>query len=139
MNMICGKCNKEYGLCETLKLVKVKVVESDTDPMNQHGFTSVCECGYAFFKDRWQLKNIVSIFNGAENVDVEVSTVYLEIGHGMNEDLFYETMLFSDEKISDFMKRYKTKEEAEKGHNEIVSFLTDGKFKIEDERLLLGE
>ena len=57
--------------------------------------------------------------NFNESNDIRVSTIFLGIDHGLDEDkpILFETMIFGGEHDED-MWRYKTWEEAEKGHIE---------------------
>jgi len=116
------------------------MVEEDTNPAEQHGFTSVCECGYVFHKDKWHLVDDVTIeFKKLFHATLSVSTVFLELNHF---GYWYETMIFADVRIPwflrfllkplecDYQKRYVTKEEAETEHEDIVKKLREGKFKI---------
>jgi hypothetical protein len=149
----CGKCGKEYTNEEYLNLKRVKMVEDDPDPWRNYGFTSVCECGYVFHKDKWQkvtklsFKYYPSLFHRFINlltfglvckpveIKIRVSTVFLELNHGFGgRNLWYETMIF-DEGSSIILHdlgawRYETKEEAEEGHEKIVGLLREGKFKL---------
>jgi len=128
----CGKCGKEYTLEELDMLRKIPLVPEDTDPIKQHGFTPVCDCGYVFHRDKWHLVDKVKL----KECTVEVSTVFLEINHGHGgQDLWYETMVFpaqnSDVDIECyFCERYETKEEAIEGHKKAVKLLKEGKYEI---------
>ena len=62
--------------------------------------------------------------------DYTVSTVDLGIDHsfGLGKPLYYETMIFSDNKENPFeyyQERYTTKEEAIKGHLQAIEFVKD--------------
>lgn len=138
----CGNCGKIYSFYQFIKLNKVKMVESDTDPKEQHGYTPVCECGYRFHLDKWRLYDNVKIKTDKEDIDTIVSTVDLELNHGYEEgeNLWYGTMIFPGGFGDDglewpkcyYENNYETKEEAIKGHNRIVNLLKEGKYKIED-------
>lgn len=59
-----------------------------------------------------------------------VSTVFLGLDHGWDDGppVLFETMVFSDDKDYDqYQYRYCTWEEAEKGHQLILSFVKEGK------------
>lgn len=131
MTMKCGKFNKIYSYEEFVNLLRTQAVEKDINPEKKDIYVGICECGYRFGLDRWQLRDTVSIANGKEIISVDVSTVDLELSHGFNRDNFYESTLFSNEDLSEFCKRYKTQEEAIKGHNEILEWLKSGKYRIE--------
>ena len=134
----CGNCGKIYSTLELLRLEKVKAFESDTDPNNQHGFTSVCTCGYRFHLDKFRIHDNLKIKINSEDRDVLVSTVDLELNHGYNKDLWYETMIFVEDtegkdKIECYYQnRYETKNEAIEDHNRLLNLLKDGKYTIED-------
>ena len=138
----CGNCRKIYSFDEFLKLNRAKMVESDTDPKEQHGYTPVCECGYRFHLDKWRLYDHVKIKTDKEDIDAIISTVDLELNPGYVEgkNLWYGTVIFpggfGDDSL-EWLKcyyedRYETKEEAIKGHNRVMNFLKEGKYKIED-------
>jgi len=139
MEWKCGKCGRIYSSDELCKLKKVPLVPEDTDPYNQHGYTSVCECGYVFHRDRWHLvtdfevKKRIGIFRKL-TLKGWVSTVFLELNHGDKDNpLWYETMVFIDEPSNvecDLCIRYHSQEEAEKGHKKIVEAIKSGKFKF---------
>lgn len=126
MEWRCGKCGKVYG--SLLGLKSVKAVDSDTDPKKEHGFVAQCSCGYTFHKDKWFIKDTIEI----EEALVEISTVDLELEHFGN---WFETMVFiKDSKGKSlecgFQDRYKTKEEAELGHEEIIRKLKAGRYRV---------
>jgi len=121
----CGNCGKIYSTLELIGLEMVKAVESDTDPDNQHGYTSVCACGYRFHLDKFRIHDILKIKIDDKEIDVLISTVDLELNHGFfDKDLWYETGIFiEDNEDIDTMiyeNRYETKEEAIAGHNRIL-------------------
>jgi len=148
----CGKCGKEYTSDEFLALPKVKLVEDDTDPIKQYGYTSVCSCGYVFHRDRWHKTTEVeiqpvsfsfsapgSLFRrgtmvNAERGKVRVSSVFLELDHQWDPkgpSLYYETMIFLDGVLAEglFQERYETQEQTEKRHDEIVRKLSANEYK----------
>ena len=138
----CGNCGKFYSFDEFIKLDKVKMVESDTDPKEQHGYTPICECGYRFHLDKWRLYDSVKIKTNREDIDAIVATVDLEVNPGYTEEegLWYSTMIFpggfGDDRLEwlkcYYENKYETKEEAIKGHNIVMNLLKEGKYKIED-------
>lgn len=136
----CGNCNKIYSIDDFLTLENVKLVESDTNPKEQHGYTPACECGYRFHLDRWLLHDSIKIKIGTEDRDVLVSSAYLELNHGwwFDKYLWYETMIFiedeegKDQIICNYQDRYETKEEAINDHNRIVNLLKEGMYNIKD-------
>lgn len=138
----CGNCGKIYTTFELIGLKRVKLVDSDTDPGSQHGYTSACDCGYRFHVDKWVLRDVLKVKIDNKEVDGKetemlVSTVDLELNHSFfsDKDLWYETGLFVDIENKDFMtmiyeERYENKEEAIAGHNKILQLLKDGKYEI---------
>lgn len=131
----CGRCGKIYSTLELLGLERVKLVESDTDPYYQHGFTSVCTCGYRFHLDKWRLHDRLKIKIDDKDVDILLSTVDLELNHGFYTDKWYETGIFTN--MNDdighmiYEERYETKEEAIANHNIILGLLKEGKYTID--------
>lgn len=138
----CGKCGKIYTFDEFLKLKKVKAVESDTNPSKEHGFTGVCDCGYRFHVDKWRLHDKVKIKTDKGYVNIQVSTVDLELNNGFGEgdNIWYETMVFPggfgddglEWLICSYVNNYETKEDALRDHDRILNLLKEGKYKIED-------
>ncbi len=134
----CGNCGKVYKFDEFLELDKVKMVEDDTEPWKQHGFTPICKCGYRFSLDRWRLNDNLKIKINEEEIDVMISTVDLELNHGYEEDLWYETMIFvdnlegKDDIECSYERRYANKEDAIEDHNRVLNILKEGKYKIEE-------
>lgn len=127
----CGDCGKKYTTDELIKLKKVKAVETDINPKEQHGYICVCKCGYIFHKDRWQLKdNVTFSFNWLQGVKGFVSTIFLELNHF---GYWYETMIFID-KESDckcsYQNRYVTIAEARKGHREVLRKIENNEFEL---------
>ena len=116
----CGKCGKDYPFEEFIRLIQVAGKYSNV----------MCPCGYRFFLDRWSLADTVPILIGEDYANIKVSTIFLELSHGYNQDYFYETMLFLNGIPNDYQERYKTKEEAIDGHNRIVRILKEGNYKI---------
>ena len=127
----CGDCGKEYTTDELLKLKKIKVVETETNPRGRHGhgYTSVCVCGYIFHRDKWQLKdNVVFNLNWLQAVEGVVSTVFLELNHF---GFWYETMVFVNKPFKCYyQKRYVTRAEARRGHEEILRKIKNKEFEV---------
>lgn len=138
----CGKCGKIYTFEEFIRLKKVKAVEGDTNPSEEHGFTAMCDCGYRFHIDKWRLHDVVEIKTDKGYINILVSTVDLELNHsfGIGKTLWYETMIFpggfEDDRVEwlkcSYSNRYETKEDAIRDHNRIVNLLKEGKYKIEE-------
>lgn len=68
---------------------------------------------------RWQLKTKVK--------GCEISTVDLGLDHsfGIGAPLYYETMIFGDDKFEGYQERYSTKKEAKKGHKEAIKYVKE--------------
>ncbi len=135
----CGNCGKIYDIEEFLSLKKIKLIEEDTDPSSQHGFTPVCGCGYRFHIDRWRMDNIVKIDIDGKETELMVSSIFLELNGKIfdEKDEYYETaILWLDETNKDFktiqiIERYDTKEKAIEDHNKILDLLKRRKYKID--------
>lgn len=128
MDYKCGKCGKEYTFEERRKLPMIQAVESDTNPKEEHGFTCVCKkCGYIFGKDRMRLQKKIKIKLNQKEVELTVSTVFLELNHS---GYYYETMIFGDGINCDYQERYETKKEAKIGHKVVVTKLKYNNFEI---------
>lgn len=126
----CGRCGKVYEFEEFCKLESVPLVPEDTNPWEQHGFTSVCVCGYIFHRDKWRKQTEVGL---KEGLKAKVSTVFLELNHKIppnGKDLWYETMIFGNKLASYFCERYTTQEEAEKRHDNLVGLLREEKYTL---------
>ena len=128
----CPRCDAIYSREEYDSLESMWV-----DPARpyEYGRTKICsKCGARLWIDRTVIKDYVKLDN---EVTVEVSTADLVIEHEWNGDggYFYETMLwFYRDKDSDVVlpdsevvTRYKTREEAKRGHQRIVEALRKGK------------
>lgn len=123
----CSHCGRIYSTDEMLALPRVKAVEEDSDPTapTGHGYINVCECGKAFHRDKWHLKEDVI---GPDGKSYWVSTVHLELNHGFyGPELWYATMVKGpDDKFLDYEDRYTTQAEAEAGHAVVVSQVRSG-------------
>lgn len=108
-NWKCGGCGYVYGFDEWLALHKIKAVPDDPDPKKNYGYTMVCKhCGYAFHHDKptWkthgEINHRITVLDRATHrIDVEISTVFLELAHddydfgsGKREPNWYESMIF---------------------------------------------
>ncbi len=131
----CGWCDKLYSFTELLELYKVQLVEEDTDPDTQHGYTVRCECGYKFLTDRWKLQDNIVISIDNKDIEIMISTVYLELNHGYTKDLWYETMIFIDNPDVDcqLQRRYETKDEAINDHNKILNMIKEKLYTIDED------
>lgn len=78
----------------------------------------------------WQVVDTVE----SENGEYEVSTVELMIPHGPNRNQNYETCIFWSDG-SYVISRYHTQDEAEDGHERIVSRMEDGAFEEQDSQI----
>lgn len=122
----CGKCGKKYNFREFIDLMSTNY-ESGKMPM--------CPCGYVFLQDKWKLQDILKVKMGDKEVDVLVSTVYLEINHGFfDKDLWYETMVFIEGLKEDTQSlcigRYETEEQAIAGHNKTLKLVKSGNYEL---------
>lgn len=126
----CSNCLKVYTNSQQLALRKVKAVETDTDPMEQHGYVPVCTCGKRFHLDKWRLQEEVEVNHPEGKKRLQVSTIALELDHGYveGEHLWYETMIFGSD--DQYMERYETQEQAENRHKQIVELIKAGHYKF---------
>ena len=129
----CGKCGVEYETSEWLRLKRVPLNPTDVSPALQSGFALQCKCGYVFHRDRWRLKDTVTISLPTGEVDVTVSTVFTEYAWNGEDGelLWYETQILPVQPHVECFQcwRYRTKEDAEKGHMRVVEALKAGRFK----------
>jgi len=115
LHTICPQCGTRYTFDEYLAMEKIKMVDDDVDPKKNYGYTSRCGCGYRAFRDTpiqkakgeilhhiTSLHWLVNKLSGGRLakphlVDVELSTVFLEIAHdtGRTEPTWYESMFFA--------------------------------------------
>lgn len=134
----CGRCGVTYTTEEYMELDRI-----------------ACGCGYVFHKDRWHLVTLgvlihhMTAFHWLFNklsqgryckpheISIRFSTVFLELNHGWapGKPLWYETMVFPElEKVGrincGYQARYETKEQAEKGHEMILSLFEKGSWTI---------
>lgn len=143
----CGNCGKIYDTYKLISLKKIKLVESDTNPKEQHGYTTVCECGYRFHIDRWRINDRVKINVNGEESESMISTIFLELNHKMldEKDEYYETSILWLNKTNgemeniEIIERYDTKENAIGGHNKILDLINNGKYRIENVTILENE
>ena len=142
----CGNCEKVYNFDDFISLKTIKMVESDTDPGEQHGYTPVCECGYRFHLDRWRKDDNIKIKFDGEELELLVSSIFLEMNDKMfdEKDEYYETAILwynkdNTVKNIEIIKRYETKEDAIENHNRILNLIKDGKYKIEKVKILDNE
>lgn len=142
----CSYCGKIYNINEFISLKKIKLVESDTDPAKQHGYTPVCECGYRFYLDRWRKNDNITIKLNGKELELLVSSIFLELNHKIFDDKYeyYETAILwldNDEAIKnvEVMQRYETKKEAIENHNKILNLIKEGKYKIDKVKILENE
>ena len=72
----------------------------------------------------WHSQNSTTIAYSTEDEGrLEISTVFLGFGHGMNQDQFFETMVFDSNVKSSLQTRYCTLEEAKEGHQKVCKHL----------------
>lgn len=56
-----------------------------------------------------------------------ISTVFLGLDHSLNDKILWETMVFNNQGHSVYQDRYKSHEDAVKGHELAIKLLKDGK------------
>ena len=141
----CGNCGKVYNFNDFILLKTTKMVESDTNPIEQHGYTPVCECGYRFHLDRWRKDSNIKIKYNGEELELLVSSIFLEMNNKMfdEKDEYYETAILWFNKDNtlkniEIIKTYETQEEAIQDHNRLVNLIKEGKYKI-DKVTILGK
>jgi len=116
----CSNCFKKYTFEEFIKLKNEYISEDKS-----YGKASICTCGKMFHRDKWKI--VTKVEKGFWfKKTYAVSTIHLELNHF---GFWYETMVFDKKHNSLFSERYKTKEEAEKRHREIVNDVKCGKIK----------
>lgn len=120
-NWKCGGCGVVYSFEEWMTLQRVPAVVDDPDPKKNYGYTMVCKhCGYVFHKDKpiWkgygEIEHHITSLHWLVNklthgklaaphrVDIELSTVFLELAHNdwawpgeeKREPKWYESMFF---------------------------------------------
>jgi hypothetical protein len=134
----CGKCGMEY---ETSELLKLKRVPFNPNPAMGGGYTVQCGCGYVFYKDRWRLKDTLTISLPTGEIEVTVSTIFTEYAWESRDGelLWFETVILPAQTYVECVQcwRYRTKEEAEKGHQRVVEALKAGRFKANPLKLEL--
>ncbi len=146
----CGNCGKIYNVNELLSLKKIKMVEEDTDPYHQHGYTAVCDCGYRFHIDRWRMNDTIKINVDGKESELMISSIFLELNGKIfgEEDEYYETAILwlnengKDLKNIQIIKRYDIKEKAIVGHNKLLDLIKMRKYKvdiIDDENTIIFE
>jgi hypothetical protein len=129
----CGKCGMEYETAEWLRLRRVPLNPTDTIPAMQSGYTPQCKCGYVFHRDRWQLRDILTLSLPTGDIEVTVSTVFTEYAWESvgGVAFWFETVILPAQPYVECNQcwRYRTKEDAERGHLRVVDALKAGKFK----------
>ena len=125
----CSMCPEVYTFDEYIKL-KTKWV--DEKNKEKYGKDTICKCGAVFHKDVWAIQT--------KKENYVISTIHLQIGACStinmfdHSDHYYETMIFDQDKKPDnrilgksldFQMRYKTREEAIKGHKETIERLSN--------------
>ncbi len=131
----CSHCKKIYSFKEFMKLQMEFV---NPEQPEKFGKRCICECGKPFHKDKWSLVEIFKTFPHWSTCllypKLRLSTVHLELNHFGH---WYETMVFADNRRITifslevyFQDRYKTQEEAIKGHEEILRKLKIGQYTL---------
>lgn len=130
MKWKCGDCGKKYATEELVNLKLIKAVEKDTNPKKQHGYISVCTCGYIFHRDRWRIfENFEIPINFLQAIDCCVSTIDLELDHS---GCWYETMVFVDSGWKCYYQtRCVTRAEARIEQRRIVKMIKNKQYKLD--------
>lgn len=81
--------------------------------------------------DQWQIVDTVQ----GNNKEFDVSTVELPTPYGANYDRGYETCLFWDDG-SYVVQRYETQDEAVNGHENIVEWIEEGLYSMQEKEVL---
>jgi hypothetical protein len=99
----------------------------------QSGVTPQCKCGYVFHRDKWQLRDTLTLSLPTGDIEVTVLTAFTEYAwESVSGDaLWFETVILPTQPYVECYQcwRYRTKEDAEKGHQRVVEALKAGKFK----------
>lgn len=120
----CTQCDKKFTSAEYDALERQQLYPEQDDPYNQGGFEKVCDaCGAGMHSDKWHLVDTAVI----DEEQLTVSTVGLTISHGLDDDLWFETMI-RHPYGSKIIERYHSKIEAREGHSRILSTVRDGEF-----------
>lgn len=70
----------------------------------------------------WSSVNSTTIdFTVLNDGELQISTVFLGFGHGINADELFETMVFNKNGKSVLQNRYRTLEEAKDGHKHVIT------------------
>jgi len=133
----CSNCGKKFDSREYDDLSRKPVNPEAEDPRQEGGYEKVCnDCGAGIHTGKWKLRETVDTEDG----EFTVSTVGLPLAHGLDNDQWFETLIYHPwgDYISD---RYETKEEAREGHETRVSQIRGGDYgkKPVSWQLVLGE
>ncbi len=70
----------------------------------------------------WSSENSNTIdFTVLNDGELQISTVFLGFGHGINGDELFETMVFDRNGKSVLQHRYRTLQEAKNGHKHVIT------------------
>lgn len=70
----------------------------------------------------WSSENSNTIdFTVLNDGELQISTVFLGFGHGINGDELFETMAFNKNGKSVLQHRYRTLQEAKNGHKHVIT------------------
>ena len=73
----------------------------------------------------WHSENDTTIaYTKVDEIGLQVSTVFLGFGHGINGTELFETMTFNEKGSASLQQRYCTLSEARAGHDQIVKQMT---------------
>ena len=115
----CSICFAKYSTEELIKLESYWY-----KPLNQgYGRTSVCKCGARFHDDKWAIFSKIDNYT-VSTIDLEMPVSGTEIPDWFDYNFWYETAIWENtikgRKFLSFEMRYKTQEDALKGHEFIV-------------------
>jgi len=144
MRRLCGNCERIYDYMDpTLPTKPYEMKTGEGRKIISVRLCPYCGCPEHSgvlgnqWERRFHLTDIIKLKEG----EIKVSTVNLMLEHP--EEMFFETMIFGHKDIEfydSYMERYRTREEAEKRHRQIVKLLRAGKYRLEPKtyRLILG-
>jgi hypothetical protein len=95
------------------------------EPLNKgYGRTSICKCGARFHDDKWSIFSKIDNFV-VSTIDLEMAVSGTEFQDWFDYNYWYETAIWKtlekgDRDFLSFQIRYKTQEEAVKGHKFIT-------------------
>lgn len=115
----CSICFARYTIEELCNLESYWY-----EPLNKgYGRTSVCKCGARFHDDKWVIFSKIDNYT-VSTIDLEIPVAGTEIPDWFDYNFWYESAIWKNTKdgrdFLSFQMRYKTQEDAVKGHEFIV-------------------